>query len=194
MKANLHLLVLVSSFLCTLASFARELPPLPEPAFADTEVTAHHPLVLPPANVNGLNLEIAFSGTPSNNVEIALGRDEDGDGELSFDEAGVRLGWDCGVYFVERVATGERFEETSVDSDDAVRLLRGNCAVKRRALRSLSVATEAGAAFADLTASPPSWLYDANWNLMRLTARGAGVRDARFAVEVATAGISVILR
>ena len=186
--------VLVFSFVCVLASSARELPALPDSTFADTEVTAHHPLDLPPTNVNGLNLEIAFSGTSSNNVEIALGHDEDGDGELSFDEASVRLGWDCGVYFVERVATGDRFEETSVDSDDAVRLLRGNCAVKRRALRSLSVATEAGAAFADLTASPPGWLYDANWNLMRLTARGIGLRDARFAVEVATTGVSVILR
>ena len=186
--------VLVFSFVCVLASSARELPALPDSTFADTEVTAHHPLDLPPTNVNGLNLEIAFSGTSSNNVEIALGHDEDGDGELSFDEAGVRLGWDCGVYFIERVTTGERFEEASVDSDDAAQLLRGNCAVKRRALRSLSVATEAGAAFAELTASPPSWLYDANWNLMRLTARGIGLRDARFAVEVATTGVSVILR
>ena len=59
-----------------------------------------------------------FSGTPSNNVEIALGRDADGDGELSFDEAAVRLGWDCGVFFVERVVTGERFEEASVGVRD----------------------------------------------------------------------------
>lgn len=63
--------VLVFSFACALASFARGLPPLPEPTFADTEVTAHHPLALPPANVNGLNLEIAFVGTASNNVEVA---------------------------------------------------------------------------------------------------------------------------
>ena len=186
--------VLVFSFVCVLASSARELPALPDSTFADTEVTAHHPLDLPPTNVNGLNLEIAFSGTSSNNVEIALGHDEDGDGELSFDEAGVRLGWDCGVYFIERVTTGERFEEASVGVDDTARLLRGNCAVKRRELRSLSVATDAGAAFADLTASPPGWLYDANWDLMRLTARGVGHRDERFAVEVATTGISVILR
>ena len=185
--------IFVFSFVCALASSARELPVLLEPAFADTEVTAHHPLDLPPTNVNGLNLEIAFSGTPSNNVEIAFGRDEDGDGELSFDEADVRLGWDCGVYFIERVATGERFEEASAGVDDAARLLRVNCAVKRRELRSLSVATEAGAAFAELTASPPGWLYDADWNLMRLTARGVGVRDERFAVEVTTAGIAVIL-
>ena len=186
--------VLVSSFVCALASVARELPVLPEPAFADTEVTAHHPLVLPPTNVNGLNLEIAFSGTPSNNVEITFGRDEDGDGELSFDEAGVLLGWDCGAYFIERVATGERFEETSVDSDDAARHLHWNCAVKRRALRSLSVATEAGAAFAELTASPPNWLYDANWNLMRLTARGVGVRNQSFSISVKRTCLSVVFR
>ena len=193
MKENLHLFVLVSSFVCALSSFARVLPALSGPTFADTEVTAHHPLDLPQANANGLNLEIAFVGTASNNVEIALGRDEDGDGELSFDEAGVRLGWDCGVFFVERVVTGERFEEASAGADDAARFLRGNCAVKRRALRSLSVTTEAGAAFANLTDSPPGWLYDAGWNLMRLTARGAGVRDERFAVTVSTTGLAVIL-
>ena len=186
--------IFVASFVCVLASFARELPALQEPTFADTEVTAHHPLDLPPANVNGLNLEIAFSGTPSNNVEVALGRDADGNGELSFDEAGVLLGWDCGVYFIERVATGERFEETSVDSDDAARHLHWNCAVKRRALRSLSVATEAGAAFTELTASPPNWLYDANWNLMRLTARGVGVRDHSFSISVKRTCLSVVFR
>lgn len=189
-----HCLILLLVCFCAISSFARPLPSMPEPAFADTEVTACHPLAIPQTNVNGLNLEIAFVGTSSNNVEIAFGRDADGDGELSFDEAGICLGWDCGVYFVERVATGERFEETSVGADDAARRWRWNCAVRRRALRSLSIVNESGAAFADLTASPPDWLYDANWNLMRLTARGVGIRDAQFDIEVTTTGISVILR
>lgn len=48
--------------------------------------------------------------------------------------------------------------------------------------------------FADLTASPPDWLYDADWNLMRLTARGVGVRDGRFAVSVKKTGVAVVFR
>ena len=78
--------------------------------------------------------------------------------------------------------------------DYAARILRWSCAVKRRALWSLSVKTEAGAAFAELTASPPGWLYDANWNLMRLTERGIGVRDQRFYVAVKRTCLSVVFR
>ena len=177
------------------SALARPLPPLSAPEFVDTEVTACHSLDQAMPSVCGLNFELAFRGTSSNNVEIVFGRDDDGDGNLSFGESDVRVGWDCGRYFIERVPTGERFEELSVDTNGTDRTLRWDCALKHRVMWGLSVTNEVGPAFAVATAASPSWLYDANWDRVRLTARGPDARDEqRFDVEVTTTGIAVIFR
>ena len=84
--------------------------PLPAPEFADTEVSAHHPLEQGPFGLRGLDFRLEFTGTPSNNVEVAFGRDEDSDGALAPHETDVVFGWECGRYFIERFRTGERIE------------------------------------------------------------------------------------
>ena len=38
--------------------------------------------------------------------------------------------------------------------------------------RAASATNETGACFADVSASPPPWLYDPGWNLMKATSRG----------------------
>ena len=176
------------------SALARPLLSLSVSEFADTEVTVCHSLDQTMPSVCGLKFDLAFDGTPSNNVEITFGRDEDGDGSLSFWESDIRVGWDCGRYFIERVPTGERFEELSVGTNGEERVLRWDCALKHRVMWGLSVSNEVGAAFAAITAAPPSWLYDANWDRMRVTARGPDVRNERFDVEVSTTGIAVIFR
>ena len=65
-------------------AFCAILEPLPAPEYADTEATAYADLQIPARNARGLDIEMTFTGTASNNVEIALGRDADGDGRLSF--------------------------------------------------------------------------------------------------------------
>ena len=49
------------------------------------------------AIVCGLKFDLAFDGTPANNVEITFGRDEDGDGSFSPAELALRcvLGQDA---------------------------------------------------------------------------------------------------
>ena len=178
-------------FSCAVAGFARPLSPLPTPEFADTEVTACHSLDQAMPSVCGLNLELAFWGTSSNNVEIVFGRDDDGDANLSFGESDVRVGWDCGRYFIERIPTGERFEELSAETNGADRILRWDCALRHRVMRGLAVSNEVGPAFATVTAAPPSWLYDANWDTLRLTARGPEATGERFDVEVSSKGVVI---
>ena len=65
-------------------AFGALVGPLPPSEYADTEVTAYADLQIPAKNARGLDIEMTFAGTASNNVEIALGRDADGDGRLSF--------------------------------------------------------------------------------------------------------------
>ena len=43
-------------------------------------------------------------------------------------------------------------------------------------------------------AQEPSWLYNANWDLMRLTARGLGVRDGSFSVQVVNQSVIIFIR
>ena len=173
--------------------FATVAPPLPESEYADTEVSTN--LVLNQvARVGGFSLRMEFCGTSSNTVEVVIGTDVDGDGELSFDEGGMRLGWDCGRYFIERVATGERFEETRIGTDDLSRVLDWQCEIKRHRVRTLAITNEAGAAFGIAVTNAPSWFYDRDWNLMRLTARGVDVPNERFVYEVTQRGHLLILR
>ena len=181
-------------FVGFVSALARPLPQLPAPEFADTEVTACHPLDQAMPSVCGLKFALSFRGTASNNVEIAFGRDDDGDGVLSFGESDVRIGWDCGRYFIERVPTGARFEEPSVGTNGAKRTLHWDCALKHRVMRGLSVSNEVGRVFTTVTSDPPNWHYDANWDTLRLTARGPDATGERFDVEVSTTGIAVIFR
>ena len=63
-------------------AFGVAVGPLPTPEYADTEVSAYAGLRIPARNARGLDIEMTFTGTASNDVEIALGRDADGDGRL----------------------------------------------------------------------------------------------------------------
>lgn len=174
--------------------FGEVVPQLPPSDYLDTEVSTNLVLVQGVIGVAGLNFRLEFNGTPSNNVEVALGTDADRDGTLSFDETGIRVGWDCGRYFIERVATGERFEESVVGTNGTPRVLDWNCALRHRRIKSLCVSNEVAAAFLAVTTNAPSWLYDCEWNLMGLTARGTDVLGERFAYEVTQRGHVIFLK
>ena len=167
---------------------------LPPSECADTEVTACADLRIPARNARGLDIEMTFTGTASNNVEIALGRDADGDGRLSFQETDVALGWDCGRYFVERFATGERFEEPAAADGGNPRRLSWHCPVRRGRLLGLAVSNGTSAVFASLAANAPAWAYSADWDLMRLTVRGVDAPGGRFDVTPLATGFAVNVR
>ena len=53
-----------------------EPPRLPEPAAADREASASHALPADsPGGMDTFRLELSFEATPSNNVQVSLGRD-----------------------------------------------------------------------------------------------------------------------
>ena len=62
-------------FCMAISAFGKTLsaPALPPPEFADTEVSACHPLNQSGEAVNRLDFRLDFNGTPSNNVEVASG-------------------------------------------------------------------------------------------------------------------------
>ena len=75
--------------------------PSPEPgAYADTESSTNVVLAVDRAKLFSLGFTIELSPSTTNCLEIALGADSDGDGELSPEESDVLFGYDCGEWFM----------------------------------------------------------------------------------------------
>ena len=169
---------------------------LPSPQFIDTEVSATHRLEQPAFGLRGLDFRLDFNGTPSNNVEVAFGRDLDANGSLAPHEMDVIVGWECGRYFIERFRAGERIEEANVGTNDVARSLAWHYDVRKggKVLKAFTASNEVCVAFASVSTNTPAWLYDRNWNLMQLTARGVDVQGERFEVDVRSSGLLIHLR
>ena len=84
---------------------------MPEAAHDDTEVVTNHSFTAIRSDSRVFSFALELDATPSNNVEVAFGRDADGDGVLSRFEATMRVGWDCGVWEIVDCATGDVFSE-----------------------------------------------------------------------------------
>ena len=126
-------------------AFGVTIPGLPQSAFADTEVSTNIVFVVERPAMTRIEFTVALDATPTNNVEVAIGTDENGDGNLSVEESAYAFGYDCGTWFARSAGLeglgsleglgGGRVEKTFV--------------LKRRQL-------------------------DTAWNLVKVTRRGCG--------------------
>ena len=168
-------------FTSALAAFAassafaavRALPPIPAPEFADAEASTNVAFNAVRSDAREFAVELHFNGGASNCVQVAFGRDADSDGDLSPEETGLVLGWRGGSYFVEDAKGGTRVCEDAAQSSGEQRFLRFAVSMDDAFRpRAASATNEIGACFVDLSDSPPPWLYDPGWNLMKATSRG----------------------
>ena len=147
-----------------------DLPPSP---YADTEVSSNVVFNATRGDAKFFDVRLELTGTVSNNVQIAFGRDADGDGDLALEETGLVLAWRGGRYCVENVPESERIVEVSASESDASRFLHMRVMTDRDLEpRAASFTNEAGPCFADLSDSAPDWLYRPDWNLLKVTRRG----------------------
>ena len=65
-----------------MAAFAVTVEPLPPSEFADTEVSTNIAFVVERPAMTRIEFTVALDATPTNNVEIAIGTDANGDGNL----------------------------------------------------------------------------------------------------------------
>lgn len=100
-KLALYLLTVIS--LMILRVDAVIIFSLPSPQYIDTEVVTNMPICVWQEGICKFVYTLFFNATPSNNVEMAFGRDADKDGLLSEDEIGMIVGWDCGEWFLRDV-------------------------------------------------------------------------------------------
>ena len=122
---------------------------LPSAEFADSEVSTNIAFAVERPAMTRIEFTVALDATPTNNVEVAIGTDENGDGNLSVEESAYAFGYDCGTWFC-RARDENKIENTAVDLDLQPRPhLSHTFILKRRQL-------------------------DTAWNLVKVTRRGCG--------------------
>ena len=89
-------------------------PSLPEAATPDAEVCTNIALNVDATRLQTLTISVAFDSCETNEVTVALGADGDNDGDLSFDEAAIVFGCDCGEWYRTDLHTGTASTEGSM--------------------------------------------------------------------------------
>ena len=176
------------------ASARVEVSALPASEYADTEVSTNVAFRTGRKGVKALDVRIEYAGSESNCVEMAFGRDTDGNGDLSAEETRLLLGWRGGRRFVEDVASDERVYEDA-EPLSGRRFLALSVATDGDLVpRTAKFTCESGPCFASLAAHPPRFLCDSSWNLVKVVRRGASAADEWCRVEHAGPTFSVKVR
>ena len=166
--------------------------PLPVSPYADTEVTTNIAINTQRFDVKEFGLNISFEAASSNNIQVAFGRDEDENGILSFSETDAVYGYRNGKSVIEDVKNAVRYEEDLIDG-------RRNFNVRMRMRsdytpREFSASADGLQIFTNLTEEIPSWLYRPDWNLMRLTRRGASANSEWLSCNIKYSHFHIIVR
>ena len=148
-------------------------PAMPVSPYADTEVSTN--VAINKAQISYSDLEFHFSGTPTNNLELAFGTDANTNGVLDAEEVETRFGWRGGRYFVENARTWEMFDggASGQSQNFSVNLhleVRHGSQQVRKVVVSGANASDFGSL---VTNVPPAWVWRREWDLMRATRRGA---------------------
>lgn len=188
-------LLLLAPLLAAAVSDAAEvgLGRLPECGYADTETSTNVPFAFVRSGVKNFQFDMDLSATPSNNVELAFGRDADGDGVLSAGEADMAVGWDCGAWRIVNATNGEALVSAPATTN-AAKSLKWDLRVRRGRPVRLAMAENGQAIFAGYAQSPEPWFYTPGWNMLRLTVRGVDAAQESALVRLNIVGYTINLR
>ena len=196
-------------------------PAQPVSEFADTEVSTNIVLHTSRTDTREFGIHIQLAGTQTNDLEVAFGRDTNTNGVLDVQEIDTVYGWRGGRYFIENVRAWERIESEAAtnalwnppvaEGDQVGRMSEAN--EPRSGRKSPGVvdvqlrndaqtvprrftATCGGvAAFPELaTMPPPAWLFREEWDMVRVTRRGAGVPSEWVRCDIEYASFAIRLR
>ena len=90
--------------------------PLPPSEYADTEVTTNIPFAVSLETMSRIEFTLTFDASPTNNVEVSVGADENGDGTLSTTEAAWTFGYDCGRWFTRNADENRETDEPAPET------------------------------------------------------------------------------
>ena len=191
------LLWVALSVTITLHVRAVTIPELTSPVFVDTEVTTNVHMTAWSQNTRHFAVTLQFDATLSNNVQVAFGTDELADGNLSDEETGLTLGWDCGEWFISSTAHTNRFTATPAGSGIRKALSLQMTLNGEGLPLTLELADgSTPLAFSDLALLPipPAWMYSKHWNLLKVTARGVDAQNEQITVKLSNDAVILLLR
>lgn len=161
--------------LATVAVGAEQALPTPPPSpYPDTESSICAAVTNWPGLGRHVYFTVATYATPSNNVEIHLGNDKNGDGFLAPEETQSVFGVDCGTWFYRDERDNPGRSLIVEDWHDADNQLT-NQLTKPIHLRQVSPVTN-------------------RFDFVKVTTRGRGVTAAEIAAKVTRPGAALILR
>ena len=131
----------------------------------------------------------------TNLVQLAFGRDADGDGELSRAETALVVGRGFGEVFVEDVAARMRYAEP-LPPYAGRRGLGWRVFLRADGTPTgLTATNEAGVAvFPEWRHAPPAWSFDPSWDTVRAVSAGPDDADGRVRVEIGPDGTLCVFR
>ena len=182
----------------TAGAVTLDVPRLPAPSFADREVSGD--AALPAgrtADLRTFRLELTFDATPSNNVQVAFGTDASADGNLSDEEAGLTLGWDCGEWFIASADATNRFTAAPAGTETRKELrLQMNLGADGlpRKLELADGTSPLAFAGLNLSPAPPAWMFSKDWNLLKVVARGIDEQNEQITVVLSNDAVMLLLR
>ena len=166
---------------------------LPRGGYADTEATTNVPFAFGPEGARKFQFELSIAGTPSNNVQLAFGRDADSDGVLAAEETDLSFAWDCGAWRIVNCATGDVVESAAATTND-VKALSWDLLLRRGRPRRLAAFENGVPLFAELADAPGPWLYSPGWDTLRLTVRGVDAPQENVRVGMEISGFRIRMR
>ena len=170
-------------------------PTLPVAEWADCEAATNAALPSATWQRRG-HFDVQMSiAAGTNLVQLAFGRDADGDGELSRAETALVVGRGVGEAFVEDVAARMRYAE-ALPPPPGRRGLGLRVSLDRDGAPTGLVATnETGVAmFPEWRHAPPAFCFDPSWDTVRVVSAGPDEADGRVRVEIGPDGTLFIMR
>ena len=154
------------------AAFGMTVETLTQSEYADTEVSTNIPFDVSFDAMSRMNFSISLDASPSNCVEVSIGKDANADGNLSPEEAAYTFGFDCGRWFRHCAADDSETVETD-NFGQTVFVTSGhverNFLLKKRRL-------------------------DESWNLVKVTRRGKAEVCELATVEGKKPGAALIVK
>ena len=158
-------------------------------SYADTEATTNIFFNGGDTDDRIFRLSLELNAASDNNVSILFGTDANANGVLDREEADAVVGWDSGSWFYRDRVNG--VESQAVRSEGRRRLNWELTMNPRKAVKSIEATDADGVVF---TGALEDSMFNPDWNLIQVTARGLAESGGIVVNQVLGRGLKVILR
>ena len=185
-------LLIVSAMILPMVLAQTDAPSVDVPntsMYADTEATTNVVFNVGDSDDRLFRLSLELNATADNNVSVVFGRDANANGVLDREEGDAVIGWDSGSWFyLDRVTVAA----AHTDRTDGRRRLNWELTLNpHKAAKSVKAADADGVVF---SGAIPTAMFNPDWDLMQVTARGLTEPSGIVVNQVLGWGFNVILR